>query len=150
MEFEIYLPIPGFEKFEVSNRGVVRYAATKAIKPQRANVARGGKLYYKFDIDRVKAKKTGNRSHITFFVHAAVLLAFQGPRPSPEHHGCHFDDLGGNNFADNLCWGTPTENMRMKKSWREAHSIPLFERGDSWECPKSAWEFYQERVAHSG
>lgn len=43
-------------------------------------------------------------------VHVLVLEAFVGPRPSPEHEGCHWDDNPANNYLGNLRWDTSAEN----------------------------------------
>lgn len=40
-----------------------------------------------------------------------VLELFVGPKPTPEHEGCHKDDDRSNNHADNLYWGTHKQNM---------------------------------------
>jgi len=48
-------------------------------------------------------------------VHALVLEAFVGPRPSPRHHGAHLDGNRHNNHAENLAWKLPHENERDKR-----------------------------------
>jgi hypothetical protein len=43
-------------------------------------------------------------------VHRIVAYAFHGPPPSERHEVCHFDGDRTNNRADNLRWGTSSEN----------------------------------------
>ncbi len=47
----------------------------------------------------------------TFYVHHLVAKAFHGPCP-PGMECRHLDGNPMNNRADNLCWGTPTENTQ--------------------------------------
>lgn len=47
-------------------------------------------------------------------VHHAVLLAFCGPKPSPQHVAMHEDDNSYNNRIENLRWGTTQENQASK------------------------------------
>ena len=50
-------------------------------------------------------------------VHALVLEAFVGPRPSARHHGAHFPDRdSANNRASNLRWALPEENEADKRA----------------------------------
>lgn len=46
----------------------------------------------------------------TAAVHRLVCVAFHGPTPSADHQVRHIDGMPTNNRADNLCWGTATEN----------------------------------------
>lgn len=43
-------------------------------------------------------------------VHTLVALAFHGERPSPQHQVRHLDGTRTNNHANNLRWGTISEN----------------------------------------
>lgn len=61
-------------------------------------------------------------------VHHAVLYAFLGPRPSPEHVAMHEDDNSYNNTLENLRWGTTQENQESKvknRSTANAHKRKL-------------------------
>lgn len=49
-------------------------------------------------------------------VYHLVLEAFHGPKPSPEYEARHLDGNPLNNSAENLCWGTKTENSNDKWS----------------------------------
>lgn len=48
-------------------------------------------------------------------VHALVLEAFVGPRPTPRHHGAHEDRDRTNNRLTNLRWALPVENEADKR-----------------------------------
>lgn len=43
-------------------------------------------------------------------VYIIILETFHGPRPNKHYLGCHRDDDISNNHADNLYWGTRSEN----------------------------------------
>lgn len=47
-------------------------------------------------------------------IHTAVLSAFKGPRPTPNHQCAHGDGNGHNNAAENLRWETVSGNNRDK------------------------------------
>lgn len=109
---EHWLPVPGFDDYEVSDQGRVRslgrYVDTRWDKPrwqpgrvlQQSNQGR----YLVVTLYRDKKPKL-------FLVQWLVLLAFVGPRPG-KLEALHFDDDPHNNRLTNLRWGTPTENAR--------------------------------------
>jgi hypothetical protein len=96
---ELWLPVPGFDHYEVSNQGRVR------------SHRRGG--------GRILRPGPSNYGHLsvvlgrgnTRMVHQLVLFAFVGPRP-PGHDARHIDGDPANNRLENLCWGTRSENIR--------------------------------------
>lgn len=45
-------------------------------------------------------------------VHVVVLEAWVGPRPTPEHEGCHGNGNPADNRLGNLRWGTQEDNAR--------------------------------------
>lgn len=47
-----------------------------------------------------------------FKVHQLVCTAFHGEKPSPNHEVRHLDGNPMNNNAENLAWGTRSENAR--------------------------------------
>lgn len=96
---ERWLPIPGLERYEVSDLGRVRRAGRSPRNPDNHNG------YPRFQFRR----QGGRRQHL--FVHVAVLLAFVGPRP-PGHDARHLDGNPSNCVLSNLAWGTKLENMR--------------------------------------
>lgn len=96
---ECWLPVPGFEdQYQVSDLGRVRslrWATPRVLRPGPSNYGH---------LSVVLGR--GN----TRMVHALVLLAFVGARPSGAE--CrHLDGNPANNRLDNLRWGTRTENI---------------------------------------
>lgn len=62
----------------------------------------------------------------TFSFHQVVCEAFHGPRPTQGHQVCHGDGDLRNNRADNLRWGTSTENHADQKR----HGTRMDNRGE--------------------
>lgn len=105
----LWLPIDGYENYEVSNKGEVKNIKTDRILKPR--LRRG---YYAIDL---KDELGDNK---TFYVHALVCTAFHGPRPDG-NFACHYPDpTKTNNHADNLEWSTPKKNMQ---DWIEHGAI---------------------------
>ena len=125
MENETWRPIPGFEGYDVSDRGRVRsYRARKkgrgqngwyiADKPHRIlrpstdpNGYRGVGLM----------DEGGNALYVR--VSHLVMLAFVGPRPEGQEV-CHNDGNPANNSRGNLRYDTPSGNkkdMALHGSW---------------------------------
>lgn len=52
---------------------------------------------------------------VTCYVHALVLSAFVGPRPSPKHQAAHHNGVRWDNRLANLRWALPVENCADKK-----------------------------------
>lgn len=93
----------GFPAYVVREDGVVaRSRDGKVIQPQ----SRDGYM-------RVQLHLSGKRYWRT--VHAIVLEAFVGPRPSVIHHGAHGDGNRTNNAVRNLTWKLPVENEQDKR-----------------------------------
>lgn len=96
-------PLADFPGYAVSRAGHVRFKRL-AIIPQ-----------WRGSYSRVRLRAPSGR-RVWRPVHALVLEAFVGPRPSPRHHGAHFPDRDrANNRADNLRWALPEENEADKR-----------------------------------
>ena len=105
---EVWKTIPGFEKYEVSNRGRVRSFWNKDGKRARPYMMT---LSNKDGYHQTSLRKNG-KTH-TFGVHVLVLLAFVGP--CPKGMECiHLDNNRANNNPHNLKWGTRSENQQMR------------------------------------
>lgn len=126
---ENWLPIPGYEDYEVSDQGRVRslersvrsrWGTPKALKARVLKQPSQGR-YFVVTLYRDRKPKC-------CLVHRLVLLAFRGPCPDG-HEGLHFDDDPTNNRLDNLRWGTRSENakdcLRNGNHWR----------GNATHCP---------------
>jgi HNH endonuclease/NUMOD4 motif len=115
---EVWVIVPGFPAYEVSNQGGVRRRVAKgrwsAGHVLRPGTAKSGHRY-------VMLADPGGRTHKKF-VHRLVALAFIGP---PPHEGAlvlHHDDRAHNNYVDNLYWGDARQNARDRKLNRELPS----------------------------
>lgn len=141
-EEEIWRPVVGFESaYEVSNLGRVR-----SLDRSWKQLSRHGKEYVHRRKGRVLRPGPSNYGHLsvvlgrgnTRMVHALVLEAFRGPRPSPKHDSRHINGDPADNRLDNLVWGTRSENIRdavAHGSWfsekRKAHLATFKNRMDA-------------------
>lgn len=108
--------VPGFECYEVSERGHVRRRATFG----RGSTGRLLKLRCnRFGYVTAKLYREGRPHDV--FVHRLVVWAFIGPKPSPFHEVAHADGNKQNNHRTNLRWATKSENCLQK---REHGAIP--------------------------
>ena len=101
---EEWRPIPGREDYEVSNYGKIRRLTAK----RGTRAGRPLKPYFMNRIWFCTTTLNGRNQHIG--VGRAVLLAFVGPPPSPDHQTLHGDGNPRNNHVSNLRWGTAQEN----------------------------------------
>lgn len=115
---ERWLPIPGFDGYEVSDRGRVRSLDRLRIyervdrysgltitvtRRHKGRVLRPGRSGPYLSV--VLGREAGSKN-----VHILVLNAFVGPCPAG-HEGCHWDDIGTNNALMNLRWATRSDNL---------------------------------------
>lgn len=93
--------IPGFEKYEVSDTGLVR------------NPKRGGVLSLFIDRDGYAAVNLYDANMKRHFSRLArlVAIAFHGPPPTPKHQAAHWDGSKRNDVPSNLRWATCKENQ---------------------------------------
>lgn len=112
---EVWVIVPGFPAYEVSDQGGVRrrepkgrWAAGHTLRP---GTARSGHLYVMLTDPEGRTCKR--------FVHRLVASAFLGPPPQDGALVLHHDDRPQNNGADNLYWGDARENARDRKLNRE-------------------------------
>lgn len=126
---ENWLPVPGYEFYEVSDQGRVRsldrtarsrWGTPKPVKGRELKQSNQGRYLV------VTLYSDGKPQMFT--VHRLVLSAFVGTCPVGQE--ClHFDDDGKNNRLENLRWGTPGENahdcLRNGNHWR----------GNATHCP---------------
>lgn len=94
---ETWKPVVGFDSYEVSNLGRVRYV--RVLSP---SVTRYG--YHRVSLVRDGAPTRGHH------VHRLVLGAFVGPCP-PGMEGCHNNGVRTDNRIENLRWDTRVANF---------------------------------------
>jgi hypothetical protein len=109
---ERWASIPGFDGYEVSDAG--RVASCARVVPHKT----GGQLTLPRRIMRPTTRSSGGYQLVNLYrdgkqhpryIHALVLTAFVGPRPS-DHDACHADGNRTHNSLVNLRWGTRREN----------------------------------------
>lgn len=109
----IWLAVPGFASYEVSNDGRVR-SIDRVIhyKDGRSHPFKGRQLktFIVKDYEHL-AFGIGGRK-VNRYVHLLVCEAFHGPRPSPLHEARHLNGIETDNRASNLAWGTKSENAQ--------------------------------------
>lgn len=115
---EVWLAVPGYPGYEVSDQGRVRsldreglsrWGTPRVLKGQvLTQVLVGGVAGHRYRACTLY--RDGKPKQTT--VHILVLETFVGPRPKKGMHGCHRDDDPDNNRLRNLYWGTPTQNSR--------------------------------------
>jgi hypothetical protein len=90
---EQWLPVPGYEQYEVSDHGRVRHGTRMlSLTPM--------------DSGHLRVRITGDWQPL---VHRVVLLAFRGPCPLGQE-GLHDNDIPDDNRLTNLTWGTRSKN----------------------------------------
>lgn len=108
---ENWLPVPGFEGYEVSDLGRVRSVDRWIVHTDgrrrfyRGQILKTGRHQNGYPTVYVKRMKRG------FLVHHAVLNAFEGPCPEGLE-ARHYDDDPLNSARVNLAWGTRSQNQQ--------------------------------------
>jgi hypothetical protein len=92
---ERWLPVAGFEGYEVSDLGNVR-SPYRVLKPSRLT-------------PRSDYRVATLRGQVKRLVHHLVLEAFVGPCPAGQQ-ARHLNDMGEDNRLVNLAWGTLADN----------------------------------------
>jgi len=101
--------IPGFERYEVSDDGRVRYAATQ--RERKLHVTRQGYNYVSMHVGPPTEREIGKRNKPrTCKVHRLVALTFI-PNPDDLAEVNHKDFCRTNNRVDNLEWASKRSNV---------------------------------------
>lgn len=99
---EAWRPVPGFGDYEVSDLGrVISHRRNGLVTELHRSINTNGYL-------RVQLAVGGGR-YVWRYVHRLVAEAFHGTRP-PGLVVRHLNGDALDNRAQNLCWGTPSEN----------------------------------------
>ena len=109
---EVWRAIPGYPGYQASDLGNIRSLARTLERSARTGqlLTRKEKILKPFPIGAQKRRAVHFPGRRIVKCAVLVLLAFEGPRPSPRHCALHWDDNPLNDRADNLRWGTRSEN----------------------------------------
>jgi hypothetical protein len=108
----IWLPIPKWVRYEISDAGFVR-SRDMIVR------AKGGAVAIRKGRDLSLVQKNNGYWAVTLTagderkqecVHRLVALVFHGPPPHKNAHVLHNDGDKNNNAANNLRWGSPADN----------------------------------------
>lgn len=108
---EIWVPVLGFDGYQISNIGRIRSDWRRGSNSGRCGKWRvylgspGGRGYLKTTL------RDEDRMPVTVAVHVIMLESFIGPRPTSAHVARHLNDIKTDNRIDNLAWGTPKQNF---------------------------------------
>lgn len=82
-------------------------------------------------------------------VHLLVAEAFLGPRPEPTHQARHLNGVADDNRAENLRWGTASENQLDRREHHTAHNHNTFKavckNGHAFTADNTYWRTTGER-----
>jgi hypothetical protein len=113
--------IPGYENYEVSDKGIVRRSIAGAgavVGKIRAPYLQDGYLMITFGAKHER-------------VHRLVALAFLGNPPIGKNEIRHLDGVKTNNKISNLCWGNRSENVQDAISHGATKKQGLLIRGEN-------------------
>jgi len=116
---EIFKDVPGWPKYQVSNKGRVRR------KAGLDSIGRFWPAHFKQLKRRYYVKLTDRPRSWEGAVARLILLTFVGPPPSKDSHARHLDDVRANNCLENLAWGSAWDNAQDKiRNGRTTKGIP--------------------------
>lgn len=115
MDQEEWLTVAGYEnRYEVSSHGRVRSLGFYSANRWGTRTWRAGRVLKPFLVHphdyRAVTLTDAEGVQRTSTVHRLVLRAFAGAPPAGATNGLHADDDPANNRADNLRWGTRSQN----------------------------------------
>ena len=108
----IWRQVPEWDRYEVSDAGVVRSRDMVVGAKGISNAVRKGRVLAQAKTSRGYLVVTLTRgcTRQQFSVHRLVALTFHGPPPHDKAHVLHSDGDPANNLASNLRWGSPADN----------------------------------------
>lgn len=137
---EVWLPIKGYPKYEVSSRGRVRSIKLKFKKILKAHKRDDGYI-------DIELRRNGKSKKI--FLHRIVCSTFW-PNPSRKKYVDHIDHKRMNNVVTNLRWATREENSQNKSKMANNTTGVT---GVVWSKDKKRWRAritFNGKVKHLG
>lgn len=102
-------PVPGARRYDVSDDGRVRNAATGRVLTPTASGRNSARRWH---LTVSLVGDDGVRRNV--YLHRVVLLAHVGPAPDGAH-ACHVNDDPADNRLRNLYYGTAADNVRDRR-----------------------------------
>lgn len=114
--------IERYPGYAISSTGKVRSLARKQFNGKGYFINEGRILKQHLDTTPkhryMKVQLSIEGKTLPCWVHRLVCEAFHGPPPDPKSQACHKNDVGTDNRAENLEWGSQSYNERQKYSRR--------------------------------
>lgn len=102
---EVWRAIDAFPDYAVSSHGRIKRIVQRGTSVAGRLIKQATLYGYRY------VNLTRDGSVKACRVHRLACIAFHGAPPSATHHAAHNDGVRDNNFATNLRWATPSENM---------------------------------------
>lgn len=128
---ELWIDIPGFEHYQLSNFGRLRSVGARLEKSKGKELklyARAGKSYRRYLMAVLRCKAT--KKSFSFYVHRLLWELFVGPIPDG-YQIDHKDGNSLNNSLDNLRLATPSQNSINRKGYSKKIKGVYFRRRNS-------------------
>lgn len=109
-----WLPIPGADSYEASSDGQIRSIDRQIVRADGNVKNLKGRLIKQSANPRdgyMQVAITFNHGKASTRVHKLICMAFHGQSPSSLHEVRHLNGIRDDNRAENLCWGTKSENQ---------------------------------------
>lgn len=107
---EIWIKIPGYSRYQISNFGAVKNCDGKIIKQFLNGTRDNNKYYAVFLSSDVPTVGWQSRRKI-MKIHRLMLMTFVG-FPDDGQIGCHRNGIRTDNRLENLYWGTHSDNAK--------------------------------------
>ncbi len=100
-------PVPNCPDYHVDAQGNL-YSTKRSTEPRKLTLNYRGNIAHRI----TWRAKDNEGNYRNYTVHTAVLHVFKGPRPTPKHVARHLNGDRYDNRADNLAWGTQSDNSQ--------------------------------------
>lgn len=112
------------EGYFVTREGVVYSTKNGRVRALKPRINGSGYGY-----PSVRLQRNGKQWHVA--IYRLVAATYLQPRPSTRHHILHIDADRMNSHADNLKWGTASENQY--QAWQDRRKREMHARSNAHE-----------------